>query len=185
MEKRRKKAEVIPESLGQFLDPAYSYNFWQNPDVVRSKEDALKDGINCVSLAHLALKDLFGYELPAELGCAELYQDKKHFEPVADMGQARGGDLVWFGIENPPKAPEDIRLYYGSAGELLNWQEFPVKHVTVHTGIEEAGEPLLLHATNYNGGKNQLWRLSEFKAHRRYQKLYGITRLAHVSAMSA
>ena len=168
----------MAEVLTQFLDPAYRYEFWRNPDTVRTKEDARNLGINCVSLAHLALKEMFDYELPAELGCAELYLDRDHFRAVEDHEQMAAGDLVWFGRQDAPYHPEEVLLQYDDQGNLVNWREFPVKHVTIFTGeTDESADPLLLHATYLDGGQNRIWPMSRFADYHRYRKLYGITRL--------
>lgn len=147
----------------------------QNPDKVRTKQDALKDGINCVSLAHLAIGDLFDCKLPPELACAELYRDEDYFAPIEESSDLRLGDLVWFG---KPSAvdPRAIELRYDTSGNLVNWQDSPVKHVAIYTGIKKQGDPLLLHATNY-GKRNVIWPLSEFGKYERYKQLYDITRL--------
>lgn len=149
----------------------------QNPDRVRSKEDALRDGINCVSLAHLALREVFDYELPSHLAFAELCLDRIHFASVESVNDARLGDLFWFGVQHAAKRPEDIVLHYNNKNELINWQEFPVKHVALHTGVGDPTDPLLLHATFIGGGRNAIWPLSKFCHYRRYKKLYGISRL--------
>lgn|GEM_PF-896450 len=179
MEIRRKTAETIEldPRLGQFLDPAYFYEFMRNPDVVRSKDDALRGGINCVSLAHLVLKELFDYELPPELGCAELYRDQDFLIRDIDPNESRKGDLWWFGV-NSGKDPLKLPLHYDDQGRLINWYESPVKHVAIHTGSYADGEPLLLHATHRNGGKNALWPVSGFSSYNKYKQFWGITRLA-------
>lgn len=145
---------------------------------MRTKDDALQDGINCVSLAHLVLKDVFDCELPPHLGCAELYLDREYFKPVDAIDDMRAGDLVWFGLQEALRQPEEVQLQYDEAGNLVNWREFPVKHVAVNTGLQVEDEPLLLHATNVEGRHNKIWPLSKFWSYPRYQKLYGITRLA-------
>ena len=163
--------------MQQFLDDPYRYEFLQNPDKVRSKTDAQRDGLNCVSLAHLALKELFDYDLPPDLGCAELYLDADHFKPVESMSTAQKGDLVWFGTENAVIEPGAFIPRYSATGELQNWRQFPVKHVTVHTGVYKDGEPMLLHATKHEGS-TALWQFSRFNEHRLYRRFFGITRLA-------
>lgn len=141
-------------------------------------EDAKHGGINCVSLAHLALKSLFDFELPAELGCAEMYLDRQYFKQIDHGVAMRLGDLAWFGIQNAARAPEDIKLEYSRDGTLTNWRDFPVKHVAVYTGITQQAVPLFLHATFLEGGKNAVWPLPKFQQYARYRKFYGITRLA-------
>lgn len=121
---------------------------------------------------------MFDYQLPPELGCAELYLDREHFEPVPAGGDMRAGDLVWFGKQNPPLQPEEVQLEYDTEGNLVNWRDFPVKHVAINTGLERSGDPLLLHATYLDGRTNRLWPLPQFLQYPRYRKLYGVTRLA-------
>jgi hypothetical protein len=175
--KKESGGKPMIDTLERFLDPAFTYDFEQGPAKVRSIEDAYRDGINCVSLAHLALQDLFHAELPPDLHCAEMYADTERFEPVTGTDEMRQGDLVWFGINNAPILPEQFQPVYQS-GQLINWREFPVKHVTVFTGDRDAqNDPLLLHST-YIAGTNVVWPLGRFADYARYQKLYKITRLA-------
>jgi hypothetical protein len=57
----------MDEVFSRYLDPAFRYVKSQSPARVRSRDDALRDGLNCVALAHLVIRDLFGYALPP--GC--------------------------------------------------------------------------------------------------------------------
>ena len=162
--------------LESYVNPAYVYKFCQGPDVVRDRKDALRYGINCVALAHLAIRDLFDYALPRELQCAEMYLDRNHFEKVNGTEAMRQGDLVWFGIDNATIEPEEFELVY-EHGVLVNWADFPVKHVSVYIGNkDERGVPLLLHATHV-GGTNAVWPVDRFVEYRKYRRMYGITRL--------
>jgi hypothetical protein len=133
----------------------------------------LAGGNNCVSLVHLGIKLLYGVELPENLGCAELYQDTEFFKPVENIENIQVGDLTWFGIENPSVPPENIELVHRPNGELVNWRDFPVKHVGITYDIQE--EPQILHATHF-AGTNVVWGLSAFAQHRRYKKLYKVSR---------
>ncbi|MEK7153730.1 MAG: hypothetical protein AAB834_07285 [Patescibacteria group bacterium] len=165
----------INPALEQYLDGSYNYDFAQGPDVVRNRDDALRNGINCVSLAHLALRDLFGCELPPKLMCAEMYCDRDYFAPVESFLAMREGDLVWFGIANPTIPTDEFEFRY-EGGNLANWADFPVKHVAIYTGVTDSeGNHVLLHSTFREG--NTLWPLARFNRYRRYEKLYGITRL--------
>ena len=162
--------------LETYIDPQYVYKFTQGPDVVRSREDALRDGINCISLAHLALRDLFDYELPAELFCLELYYDREHFTEVGGLENMQAGDLVWLGLASPTVEIEDFVPRYKN-GRLTNWSESPVKHAAIFTGEkDQSSDHLLLHSTPYEG-TNAVWPLKMFSRHKRYRKVYGITRL--------
>lgn len=162
--------------LERYVNPAYVYKFTQGPDVVRDNEDALRYGINCVSLAHLAIRDLFDYELPSELQCAEMYLDRDHFKKVENTQDMCQGDLVWFGIEDAKIEPEEFVPVYED-GALVNWADFPIKHVSLYTGEkDERDYPLLLHATHV-GGTNTIWPIDKFAVYRKYRRMYGITRL--------
>jgi hypothetical protein len=157
------------------LDPGFRYVLTQVPARVRSREDALRDGLNCVALAHLVTRDLFGYTLPASYQSVELVRDLEHFEPVAGPGWMQEGDLVWLGVDRPLVALEDfIPRYCGD--ELLNFNEFPVNHVAICTGMRENGDHVLLHASTVDR-TNALWPLREFDHHDRYSRIYSIQRL--------
>lgn len=166
----------MSRQLDRYVDSDFVYRFMQNPDVVRSEEDARRDGINCVSLAHLALKELFEKELPEDLLCAELYADRDYFDHFDSLDNLQTGDLVWFGIENPRIMPDDFTPLY-EQGRLVNWRDFPIKHVAISTGErDETGDELLLHSTYYEG-TNTIWPLSQFASYERYRRTYGISRL--------
>ena len=163
-------------TLEQYIDPTYVYRFTHGPNIVDTREAALRKGINCVSLAHLALKDLFEYSLPADLLCSELYNDREHFRSVAKSETTQTGDLVWFGLENPKTEIAEFVPQYRD-GELLNWLDYPIKHVAIHTGErDKQGDYLLLHSTSIVG-TNTIWPLRRFANYERYRKLYGFTRL--------
>src|SRR3990167_3284453 len=161
-------------SLEPLVNPAFVYRFTQGPDVVRSIDDARAGGLNCVALAHLAMQRLFDYHLPPELKCVELYGDRDHFRAVEDIADAQEGDLAWFGLANPQVGVEEFRPVY-SDGQLANWREFPVTHVGVFADVSN-GDPRILHATPVEG-TNTVLPLSEFAGYKRYERLYGITRL--------
>jgi hypothetical protein len=107
--------------------------------------------------------------------CSELYKDKLHFRPVGNNEVMRTGDLVWFGIESPVVTTDNFIPHYKD-GKLINWSDFPVKHVAIFTGGHEGDDPLLLHAMSVVD-TNTVWTLSHFKTYKRYCRLYGNTRL--------
>jgi len=96
----------MDETFLRYRDPAFRYAKSRNPARVRCRDDALRDGLNCVALAHLMIRDLFGYTLPAHLQALELVRDLEHFEPVPDPEHMQAGHLVWLG-EHRPRA--DLR----------------------------------------------------------------------------
>lgn len=165
-------------TLEQYLDPAFVYSFWQGPQAVRSVEQALNEGINCVALAHLVIDSLFEYRLPADLDCFELFTDTFHLDEVASLSDMQDGDLIWFGVEESLTEVEDFVPVFQD-GLLVNWRDFPVKHVGIFTGRSENGEPLILHSTSVEG-TNVVWPLSRFNGYARYRKIYGVKRLKTV-----
>jgi hypothetical protein len=159
----------------RYLDPAFRYAKSQNPALVRCRDDALRDGLNCVALAHLVIRDLFGYMLPAHLQALELVRDLEHFEPVPDPEHMQAGDLVWLGVDRPRVEQEEFVPQY-DGDELVNRSDFPVTHVAICTGTRDDDNHLLLHAS-FADGTNALWPLRRFRDHDRYRRIYGIRRL--------
>jgi hypothetical protein len=158
-----------------YIDPEFEYSFLAGPDAVCTPHQALQRGINCISIAHFVLKDLFDTELPTTLGCAELCTDREMFQEVT--GDLAVGDLLWFGIGASDEIkPQDFVPIYDGNRNLVNWHDFPVKHVAINTGELLEGEPLLLHSSDYVG-TNAIWPLRDFGERYRYQKQYGATRL--------
>ncbi|ONH22268.1 hypothetical protein [Pseudofrankia asymbiotica] len=165
----------MDEVFRSYLDPSFRYVFSQGPARVRHREDARRDGLNCVALAHLVIRDLFGHALPAEFQSLELFYDLDHFEPVPALTELRAGDLVWLGTAAPRVRLEEFVPRYQD-GELLNFSDFPVNHVAVCTGVRAAGHDLLLHASPVEGA-TALWPLHRFRGHARYRVIYAIRRL--------
>ncbi len=162
--------------LQGFLDPAYVYNFEQGPNRVSSEVDARLYGINCVTLAHLAIRRLFDRELPSNLHCYEMATDEDYLETIESPELMERGDLIWFGYANPPQSIEDFAPIYDSEGYLLNWRDSPIKHVAMYTGEQQQdGDFLMLHSTHIEG-TNTVWPLSLFAKYKRYERIYRIGR---------
>jgi hypothetical protein len=162
--------------LEGFLDPQLMYQYGMGPERIPDRDTALRDGINCVSLAHLVLKELFACQLPPNLDCFEMFIDEDLFVPVPSVDEAQLGDLVWFGriSENPGFV---FTPQYDQRGHLVNWGDHPLEHVAIATGesVEGAG-PLLLHATHIEG-TTAVWPLTRFLEQPRYAEIHGVSRL--------
>ena len=116
---------TVDDVFRRYLDPAFRYVRTQNPALVRSRDDALRDGLNCVALAHLVIRDLFGCALPAQLQAFELVRDGLYFEPVGDQRNVVAGDLVWLGLDRPEADQATFVPRYDGV-ELVNGGDFPV-----------------------------------------------------------
>jgi hypothetical protein len=159
----------------RYLDPSFRYVKSQNPALVSCRDDALRDGLNCVALAHLVIRDLFGYVLPARLQALELVRDLEHFEPVPGPEHMQAGDLVWLGVDRPRVQQEEFVPRY-DGDELVNGGDFPVKHVAISTGTPDHNDHLMLHASSADG-TNAVWPLRRFRDYDRYGSIYAIQRL--------
>jgi cell wall-associated NlpC family hydrolase len=151
------------------------------PDKVRSFDDAERAGINCVSLAHLALRELFDYELPPDLFCYEMFKDTR-FEAVTPA-EMRMGDLVWFGPADIHSALGAFSPEYDESGWMRNWGDCPINHVAIAVDISGGKQFELLHASAQESGV-ALWSFDQFAAEPRYASVVGASRLAVESVVA-
>ena len=158
----------------QYVDPALTYDFTQGPDKVRNYADAARDGVNCVSLAHLVMKDAFGESLPPDLFFYEMFSDTERFAPVTGLSGMQPADLVWLGHGNPKFEIDEFTPEFVD-GHMTNWDDSPIKHVGVFTGEVKDDEPMVLHACWYVG-RTAVWPLSEFSQYPKYERVYGVSR---------
>lgn len=167
--------------MRRYIDPdRFRYSVLQGPDKVRCEADARANGLNCIALAHLVLRDR-GIALPPELNFYELYLDETYSATVSKDAM-EPGDPVWFGLANPSIPIDEFVPEYDN-GFLVNWQDRAVKHVAINTGDEQAGVPLLLHATDVEG-TNTIWPLHQFQEHTRYERIYRVSRVVGTPAMN-
>jgi hypothetical protein len=101
--------------------------------------------------------------------------DQEHFRSVPSASLMRPGDLVWFGLANPVINVEDFVPRF-EGGRLSNFNEYPINHVAINTGVRDQGDYLLIHA-NQLDQSNTIWPLRAFQLHDRYSKVYAIMRL--------
>ncbi len=165
----------------RYLAADCHYDFWLRPGEVPDLGSAQQKGLNCVVLAHLALKDLFGYTLPPDLRCTEMFLDTTHFTRTDyDAATVRRGDLLWFGTPAPAEVIDSFEPSYDQSGHLQNWQDFPVNHVGVFLGKTATGEAQILHSAA--GENTAVWSLEQFGAVPRYQQNWGMSRLVAAAA---
>jgi hypothetical protein len=166
----------VNEALASYLDPRFRFVVTQIPERVRSRDDALGAGLNCIALAHLVTRELFQYSLPSHMQATELSSDVVHFGLVESTADMITGDLLWFGTDKPVIHLDDFIPRFAADGELLNFDEFPINHVGIYTGERQGAEYLILHASPVDG-TNAVWPLSRFADYRRYGTIYKIMRL--------
>jgi cell wall-associated NlpC family hydrolase len=164
------------DRLERYVDPEFVYRFSQGPNKAPSEAEARRKGINCVTLAHLALRELFDQTLPTSLHCYEMATDNDYFETIESLDLMQRGDLIWFGYANPHQSIEDFEPSYDNEGYLLNWRDSPIKHVAIYTGEQRDDDFMMLHSTHIEG-TNTIWPLSLFAHYKRYEKIYRIGRL--------
>jgi hypothetical protein len=163
------------EPIRSYLHPSFRYVLSRGPECVRSRDEAVSGGLNCVALAHLLIRDLFGYVLPATYQCTELSTDYEHFSAVPEASLMRLGDLVWFGRADALAKVEDFIPRFEN-GQLANFDEYPINHVAIYTGVFARSDYQLIHANRVDG-TNAVWPLGAFGAHERYGRVYAIMRL--------
>jgi cell wall-associated NlpC family hydrolase len=147
------------------------YEYEQGPNHVRTLDDAVAGGINCVSLAHLCIARQTGVFLSPRLKCTELYFDNQ-FQHL-DSAQALPGDLAWLGRRSNSQPADFVPRYQGDT--LLNWSDFAVNHVGIV--VSNPSQPLqIMHASQY-AGTVIISSLAELAANPRYAVLYGLSRL--------
>lgn len=170
----------MSDVLSRLAQAEIVYDWWRGPQEVRSIEDAVANGANCVALAHLAIGTAV---LSPKLHCFEMVGDRQRFETVKDLNDLRPADLFWFGQDVPEDVLAAFEPQYNQDQWLLNWQDNPVNHVAIFTGYRDhGGEPLLLHASPEDG-RNAIWPLAKFAQYPRYKKLWRVSRFAGERSM--
>lgn len=159
-----------------YLDETYSYKYTNWPDVVSSQVQALREGLNCITLVHLLVERLFGEKLPKSLRSIELYQDVNYFDLVTNIDDVNLGDIIFVGKDGQKERLENFIPEYDNSGFLLNEPDLPKIHLALYTGEGNTGDPLFIHANGVDK-KVSLWPLSKFKDYERYSTIYAIKRL--------
>lgn len=156
------------EAVDYFLDSRFQYDFTivpgQEPD----------DRMNCLTLVHAACKRMLGYELPKELLCTELYEDRAHTQHVSS-DDLKAGDLVWFG-QADQRAQRLFVPQYDENGRIKNWANSPLQHVGVYIGRDDFDNPQILHASQ-QAGTNVVQSLDKIRQEPKHAHVLDISRL--------
>ena len=168
-------AELHP-AFRFFSDHPCRYAFAHGPDMIRTPAQAVEQGLNCVALAHLLLKALFAADLPSRHQCVEMFYDNPHLQAVPGLAALQTGDVVFVGRAGIQEQLDAFAPRYDSAGELVNWREFPGLHVALYTGLMAADTtPLLIHANPIDNGVG-FWSWQQMLRVPRYSMIYAIKR---------
>lgn len=164
------------EVIQDFLRGQYHYNFHATPVKIKSREEAQREGLNCGTLVHLLIREIFGIHLPIRLMCLEMFYDTQYLRTITDDETMTLGDIMFVGRLDITNHLQAFTPNYAPDGTFANWEEHPKLHLTLFTGIYEGGDPLFVHANQFDQGI-ALWPLSHFARYWSYETCYAIRRL--------
>lgn len=167
-----------------FLDKGFTYNYQNGPNVIRTEEQALAEGVNCIGLMHLLLQQLFNVSLPNNLRVLEIFHDNPYFTSVTSLDDLQIGDILFLGRKS---LPDYVHLYkpeYDRNGTLLNEEEsnkiigekYAGLHTVMFTGERNSNNPQVIDIQKAVG-EVRIWALQDLMSNERYENLYGIKRL--------
>lgn len=174
------------QEFQKFLDGGYKYNFQSGPETVRSREQALSEGLNCIALMHILIHELLGVTLPTYLRAWEMFQENPYMKDVASQKMMNLGDIIFFGERELPSYARNYKPVYDeskllineSEGKLVFGERYAGVHIAMNTGeVSATGQPLVIHANKIAGGV-ALWPLKQFSEYRQYEQIHGIKRVA-------
>src|ERR1700691_5786652 len=88
---------IMNNVFKNYIDKPYRYVYQNGPDIITSKDQAFKEGLNCIALMHLLLKDIFKLELPSNVKGWEIFCDNPYFESIKSKEDLQTGDILFFG----------------------------------------------------------------------------------------
>jgi len=168
-----------------FLNKDFKYNFEKGPNVVTSESQAIKEGINCIGLMHLLLKQLFNVNIPGNLRVLEIFNQNPYFETLKSLDGLKTGDILFLGRKDLPEYISKYKPKYNEQGELVNEKEgediignkYAGYHTAMFTGEKTADNQPLVVDIQKATDKIKLWNLKELMKDEKYQVLYKIKRL--------
>lgn len=167
-----------------YIDKRFRYVFLNGPDAVTTRTQALSEGLNCITLVHLLLKDLFDVSLPANLKGWEMFCDNPYMDNVDSLTEMKMGDVVFFGRRELPDYAIAFSPSYDENGNMRNEKEgnaiiqnrYVGVHLTMYTGQKDIqGCPIFIHANKIDNTIS-IWSLVQFMANEKYTTVHGIKR---------
>lgn len=160
-----------------YLVKTYHYKFTNWPEIIHTQEQALKGGLNCITLVHILYVDLFEITLPEKFRSIELFQNTSYFDNISDTGELKQGDLFFFGKASEALVLKNFMTQYDKMNNLLNLSELPHIHLGVFTGeYTKNNNPLIIHA-NAIDKKVSIWPLNKFRNYEKYSSILLAKRL--------
>lgn len=163
-------------SIHSFLQARYTYVYRSSPDFIRNREDACHYGLNCGTLVHLLVHEIFDCEFPPRLMCLEMSYDKDYLEQVEEPYNWQLGDILFFTSVENAICLDEYRPHFTIDGRLTDWQSHPPLHLGLCTDQKLGDEPFIIHASPIDRGPS-LWPLGRFQKIRQYEVLYCVRRL--------
>lgn len=165
------------EAITHYLTAGYKYNFDSGPDKIRSREEALSHGLNCGTLVHLLIREIFAVELPPRLMCLEMFHDSRFFRTLESWERLELGDVMFVGSVDIANQLQRFVPIYTPDGRFANWEEHPKLHLALFNGGDvTSDEATFIHATQF-GRSVALWTTSDFRRYKTYNACYARRRL--------
>lgn len=142
-------------NLERYLGIPYKKDAY--PEILERGEEVL-GGVNCITLVHWVVRDLFRKKLPPQLWLYEMLRNEypDYISPLLCGETPKQGDVYLVGRR---------RDFYQQI------------HAAIHTGIETNSGPLLLHANGFSERRITTWPLSQFLNSKRYPTIFQIMRV--------
>ncbi len=161
--------------MEQFISPPIPYELLHGPLTAPDIASARQNGANCYALYRLARKALGVEEnLPSE-GLYEAVLAVPSLGAEDRTGDLRVGDGISFGPQAPKIAIDRFMPEFDEQGYLMNWRDFPIRHIGIVASVGGDTGPQILHASQYDG-KSTIWPLDMFQNFPRYARQFGTHR---------
>lgn len=175
-----------------FLDKGYRYEYKNGPDIVTNEEQALYEGLNCITLIHLLIKKLFDITLPSHIRIVEIYKENPYFHTIQSIDELKIADVIFLGKKDLPEHLAQYVPRFDVHKNLLNEEEgkqiigdkFAGHHIAMYIGEQDSSnDPLFIHIGSIDKTVS-IWPLQKFLSREKYSVLYRIKRLNTISKIT-
>jgi hypothetical protein len=166
----------VQELFDRYTKLELHYAYTSGPNLVQTIEDAQMHGLNCGALAHLLIYELFGYRLPWQLMCVELFHDDTHFLRLFPFTDLEVGDILFVGREGAHEGLQTFQPMRNVDGTFANWNEHPRFHLAVCIDNTYYDDCRLIHISPRSQGV-EITHIHAFQATKQYRRIHGVRRL--------